>query len=91
MNMHKQNKHIEGKSEYEKGKSKITASLDYLQKYYLDNLDKVEMINKSKGRFNFDKVVGIYIDLKTNENVETNKVIVHYSKTGYHFVPARPK
>ena len=33
--MHKQNKHIEGKSEYEKGKSKITASLDYLQKYYL--------------------------------------------------------
>lgn len=90
MNLQKQNKHVEGGHDYVEGKSIITASLGSLQDYYNNHRDEVEMINDHKGRLAFNRIIGIYIDKETGERSPTNKVISHYSKNGYHMVPARP-
>ena len=45
----------------------------------------------SKERVNFNKNIGIYIDPVTGNQTPTTMGIIHYSKNGYHVVPAKPK
>ncbi|WP_150540079.1 polymorphic toxin type 50 domain-containing protein [Actinobacillus vicugnae] len=45
----------------------------------------------SKERVHFNKVIGDYIDPITEKRLPTTIGIIHYSKNGYHVVPARPK
>jgi transposase protein len=40
---------------------------------------------------NFNKNIGIYIDPVTGNQTPTTMGIIHYSKNGYHVVPAKPK
>ena len=90
MNDEKQNKHIVGTKEYVEGKSVITAPKEYLINYYDNHREEVIKINDYKSSFTFNKIIGYYIDPYTGEMIKTNKVTIHYSKTGYHIVPARP-
>ena len=34
--------------------------------------------------------VGVMIDEETKEEIPTNRITIHYSKTGLHVVPTRP-
>ena len=45
----------------------------------------------SKERVNYNKNIGIYIDPVTGNQTPTTMGIIHYSKNGYHVVPAKPK
>ena len=48
-------------------------------------------VSDNKERVNFGKTIGIYNDPFTGENMPTTIGIIHYSKSGAHIVPARPK
>ncbi|MEE6076941.1 polymorphic toxin type 50 domain-containing protein, partial [Avibacterium paragallinarum] len=100
LEMSKQNKHLENTNEYNialsngERKSIITTNLDSL-KGYAGSGQKIGKNDVgspgSKERVNFDKIIGNYIDPITGESIPTSMGIIHYSKKGYHIVPARPK
>ena len=96
----KQNKHLENTNEYKvslangQQKSIITVSLDSLKGYVGtgQQVGKTEIgLPSSKERVNFNKNIGIYIDPVTGDRTPTTMGIIHYSKNGYHVVPAKPK
>ena len=96
----KQNKHLENTNEYKvslangQQKSIITVSLDSLKGYVGtgQQVGKTEIgLPGSKERVNFNKNIGIYIDPVTGDRTPTTMGIIHYSKNGYHVVPAKPK
>ena len=96
----KQNKHLENPNEYKvslangQQKSIITVSLDSLKGYVGtgQQVGKTEIgLPGSKERVNFNKNIGIYIDPVTGDRTPTTMGIIHYSKNGYHVVPAKPK
>ena len=96
----KQNKHLENTNEYKvslangQQKSIITVSLDSLKGYVGtgQQVGKTEIgFPGSKERVNFNKNIGIYIDPVTGNQTPTTMGIIHYSKNGYHVVPAKPK
>ena len=96
----KQNKHLENTNEYKvslangQQRSVITASLDSLKGYIGtgQQVGKVEIgFPGSKERVNFNKNIGVYIDPVTGNRAPTTIGIIHYSKNGYHIVPAKPK
>ena len=96
----KQNKHLENTNEYKvslsngQQKSIITVSLDSLKGYVGtgQQVGKTEIgLPGSKERVNFNKNIGIYIDPVTGNQTPTTMGIIHYSKNGYHVVPAKPK
>ena len=96
----KQNKHLENTNEYKvslsngQQKSIITVSLDSLKGYVGtgQQVGKTEIgLPGSKERVNFNKNIGIYIDPVTGDQTPTTMGIIHYSKNGYHVVPAKPK
>ena len=96
----KQNKHLENTNEYKvslangQQKSLITVSLDSLKGYVGtgQQVGKTEIgLPGSKERVNFNKNIGIYIDPVTGNQTPTTMGIIHYSKNGYHVVPAKPK
>ncbi|WP_172423149.1 polymorphic toxin type 50 domain-containing protein [Paenibacillus larvae] len=83
----KQGKHIPGHSNYQYGKSILTANAQKLLEKYAG---KGEWIGQNKERVDFGEIIGKYVDPITGEAIETNKGIIHYSKNGAHIVPARP-
>ena len=96
----KQNKHLENTNEYKvslangQQKSLITVSLDSLKGYVGtgQQVGKIAIrLPGSKERVNFNKNIGIYIDPVTGNQTPTTIGIIHYSKNGYHIVPAKPK
>lgn len=48
-------------------------------------------VGDNKERVDFGKTIGIYKDSSTGAGTPTTIGIIHYSKTGTHIVPARPK
>ena len=72
----------------------ITVSLDSLK----GDVGTGQQVGKteiglpgSKERVSFNKNIGIYIDPVTGNQTPTTMGIIHYSKNGYHVVPAKPK
>ena len=87
----KQGKHIPGSDNYIPGKSMLTISLEHAQELvdkYTGNGDKV---NDNKERVDFGETIGKYVDPSTGAESDTTIGIIHYSKTGTHIVPAKPK
>ncbi|TGY47724.1 hypothetical protein E5343_11740 [Rodentibacter caecimuris] len=96
----KQNKHLEHTNEYKvslangQHRSIITVSLDSLKGYTGtgQQVGKIDVgLPGSKERVDFNKSIGIYIDPITGDRTPTTMGIIHYSKNGYHIVPAKPK
>ena len=90
ININKQNKHTPGTKEYQHGKSIITTSPAVLEKLVIKLKGKGQPAGQNKERINFGQIIGEYIDEKTGTKRPTTNGIVHYSKTGFHVVPARP-
>lgn len=91
INSNKQNKHIPGTKEFEKGKSEITISLSECQKLIDKFSGKGQMLNNGRERVDFGKIIGYYVDSETGKKYPTTVGLIHYSKTGAHIVPATPK
>ncbi|MDY3030329.1 MAG: polymorphic toxin type 50 domain-containing protein [Clostridia bacterium] len=91
----KQGKHILGHNNYREGRSYITVSMQ----------DAQELVNKYAGTGNIDRdkngkwkhteivshdsIIGVDVDNRTGQNVDTNMFKIHYAKAGVHIVPKR--
>ena len=91
----KQGKHILGHNNYREGRSYITVSMQ----------DAQELVNKYAGTGNIDRdkngkwkhteivshdsIIGVDVDNRTGQNVDTNMFKIHYAKDGVHIVPKR--
>ena len=91
LNEGKQGKHIPGHNNYQEGKSELTISMseadDLVDKYS----GKGTPVSDIKERVDFGQIIGNYKDPITNDSIPTTVGIIHYSKSGTHIVPARPK
>jgi hypothetical protein len=91
----KQGKHVPGHNNFEPGKSTLNLPLDWL-----DHPD--EFLGTGTPRkgapgmpgyqevVDLRRVIGNYCTLTDPVGVPTTKITVHYSKTGFHVVPADP-
>lgn len=91
INTNKQNKHIKGSKEFQPGKSEITISASECQDLVKEYAGTGEMLTNGRERIDFRRVIGYNVDEETGERTPTTIGIVHYSKTGCHIVPAKPK
>jgi len=91
INTDKQNKHIPGTKNYEPGKSKLSVSISEAQELVNQFSGKGEKVSNNKERVDFEKVIGKYVDPTTGQESDTTVGMIHYSKTGTHIVPAKPK
>lgn len=83
----KQGKHIQGHSNYKKGKSIFNGDA---QKLLDEKAGTGQWLGANKERVDFGQVIGKYVDPITGEYYETTKGIIHYSKNGAHIVPSNP-
>lgn len=87
----KQNVHISGTKEFVPGKSTITVSLTELQNLVNDKAGTGSIIGKTtKEKVDFGKVIGKWKDQVSDEEKDTTKGMIIYSKNGTHVVPLRP-
>lgn len=91
LNTDKQGKHIPGHKNYQSGKSKLTISMSEASKLVAQFSGKGTAVASNKERVNFGKIIGFYKDPSSKVDIPTSIGIIHYSKTGAHIVPARPK
>ncbi len=91
MNIQKQNKHVRGTKEFVESKSEITIDLVSLASLVNKYRGSGTKYGNSKEVINFKIVIGIYRNSSKNKSYKTTFGTVHYSKTGYHVVPAFPK
>jgi hypothetical protein len=91
LNESKQGKHIPGHNNYQEGKSELTITMSEASNLVSQFSGKGMPIGDNKERVNFRKTIGIYKDPLTGTSVRTTIGVIHYSKTGTHIVPARPK
>lgn len=87
----KQGKHIPGHNNYQPGRSTLTISTQEAQNLVNNYSGKGEKVSDNKERVNFGKVIGNYVDPSTGVSMPTTVGMIHYSKTGTHIVPVRPK
>ena len=91
LNEGKQGKHVPGHNNYEPGKSELTISMKKASDLVNKFSGKGTPVGTNKERVDFGEVIGNYKDPITGESAPTTIGIIHYSKTGTHIVPARPK
>ena len=87
----KQGKHILGHNNYQKGKSILNISTSDAQKLINKYSGKGRKIGTSRETVDFKKVIGKYVDPKTGKSYDTTIGTIHYSKSGTHLVPEKPK
>ena len=94
INPEKQNRHIKGTKEYVEGKSYLTISMEEAQRI-VDARSGTGKIAISNNGMQFkesvicDKIIGVAVNSETLTKTKTNKVKIHYSKTGTHIVPIK--
>ena len=91
LNEGKQGKHIPGHNNYQEGKSELTISMFEASKLVDKYSGKGTPVGDNKERVDFGQIIGNYKDPNTHNRVPTTIGIIHYSKSGTHIVPARPK
>ena len=91
----KQGKHIKGHNNYIPGRSYLTISEEEAQKL-VDKYAGTGRIQRDKnGKWSHkeiimaDEYIGICVDPVTGQETKTRKAVVHYSKNGFHIVPAK--
>ncbi len=90
IHMGKQGKHIVGHNNYTKGKSILNISTDAAQDLVKKHSGTGQKIGSNRERVNFNKIIGKYVDPKTQKAYNTTVGTIHYSKTGTHIVPDKP-
>lgn len=91
INVGKQGKHIPGHNNYQKGKSSLTISMAQAESLVQSFSGLGDKINNNKERVDFGTIIGNYRDPTTGEIMPTSVGIIHYSQSGTHIVPARPR
>ena len=91
VNPEKQGKHIPGNPHYIEGKSIFLGTVEDAQKLVNEFAGTGEVVNEHKERFDFGRIIGIYVNPETKEELPTTRGIIHYSKNGAHIVPGNPK
>ena len=91
INEDKQGKHIVGHKNYIPGRSILTISISEAQELIDKYSGTGTVIGDHKERIDFGRVIGKYVDKDTGKESETTIGIIHYSNTGVHIVPAKPK
>lgn len=86
----KQGKHIIGHNNYKKGKSILNVSTDTAQELINKYSGTGRKIGSNREVIDFKKVIGKYVDPKTNKAYDTTIGTIHYSNTGTHIVPEKP-
>jgi len=90
----KQGKHIVGHNNFDKNgtKSILNTPPEVLMNDIRNrNYIKAVNINDVKAEYIFRYDVGLYYNHRTNSYIKTNTIILHSSKSDYHFVPNFPK
>ena len=94
INWDKQGRHIKGHKNYIPGRSILTADPELLLQLYADEgngLTTYTGVAKNRERFDHTEVIGIYKSEDGAYRLPTTRGIIHYSKTGAHVIPSRPK
>ena len=91
LHLGKQDKHIVGHNNYQKGKSILEISIDEAQDLINKYSGKGQRIDYTTERVDFKKVIGKYVDEQTEKMYETTVGTIRYSKNGVHIVPAIPR
>ena len=86
----KQGKHILGHNNFIEGRSILYGSIGDAQVLVNKFAGTGRFINEFKEIINFGKVIGQYMDITTGNLIETTRVIIIYSQSGCHIVPANP-
>ena len=95
VNPEKQSKHDKSCKGYIEGRSYLLPGVDaqeLVDRYHGTGRPEMSKNGEWKNKENVvaDKIVGVRVDPNTGQEVVTNKVTIHYSKTGTHIVPAKP-
>lgn len=91
----KQGKHIREHNNYTEGRSYLTISINEAQeivnKYAGSGIIRLNQNNEwdNKEVITVDKEIGVNVNNMTNEESETNRCKIHYSKKGTHIVPTK--
>lgn len=91
INPDKQGKHIPGHNNFQPGKSELTISMSEANSLVKTFSEHGTAIGSNKERVDFGRIIGYYVDPETHKKLRTSIGIIHYSKSGTHIVPARPK
>ena len=87
----RQEKHIPNSNNYIEGKSVFAGTKKYAEELIKQYSGSGHPIGDNKERVDFGKVIGYYVDEATGGRYPTTVGIIHYSNSGAHIVPARPK
>lgn len=91
INEGKQGKHIPRHNNFTPGRSELTISITEANNLVDSFSGKGAPLGPNKERVDFGKTIGNYVDPDTGTKYPTTVGIIHYSKSGTHIVPARPK
>lgn len=87
----KQGKHIPRHNNYVKGRSIFYGSVATAQELINKYAGTGTWLSPNKERVDFGHIIGAYVDRKTGTSCKTTIGIIHYSMTGAHIVPGKPK
>ena len=95
VNPEKQGRHDLNSKYYIKGRSYLLPGIDaqeLVDRHHGTGRPELSKNGEWKNKENVvaDKIVGVRVDPNSGQEVDTNKVTIHYSKTGTHIVPAKP-
>ena len=93
INSEKQARHMLNSDGYIKGRSYFTISEDKLQdivkKYHGKGELHISKTGQMKETIELDEDIAVNIDNETGIQEPTNRITIHYSKSGVHVVPSR--
>ena len=97
VNPEKQGRHDRSSKLYQDGRSYMTISMNEIQdivnRYAGTGFIPTDKNGewKRKETIVVPKEIGVVVDRKTNREIPTNRLTIHYSKTGVHLVPSEKK
>lgn len=88
-----QGKHIIGHKNYDAGKNRsiLNGTLENAQKLISERSGTGVWHGDHKEAVDFGRVIGTWVDPITEEQCQTSRGTIHYSKKGAHIVPAKPR
>ncbi len=87
----RQDKHIVGSNNYTSGRSVFSGTTRQAETLIKQYSGTGQPLGPNKERVDFGKPIGRYVDSTTGKSYPTIMGIIHYSKSGAHIVPAKPK
>ncbi|MDR1184050.1 MAG: hypothetical protein LBK67_04565 [Coriobacteriales bacterium] len=87
----RQGKHMPGHNNYVKGRSIFYGSTEDAQRLIREFGGRGTWRGKNKETVDFGRIIGKHIDRDTGESTATKWGTIHYSKSGAHIVPSRPR